>query len=296
MKHFLLRLALFLSLLSLTCAALVVGTVELHRRTIDRCTLGAEIDTVIAGDSHTMWAIDDSQLPGLRNISLNAEGYRYTYLKLRHLLQTDHRIATIYIGVSYHNFAGYYDEYIYGVTFHDYLERYLSLLSRADYEGLVRYAPQHSLGLARSIVQRGFRPGLKGECLMYGQFPAEQKTQVFDASKMQARLEEQFYRSNRVVEPSVSNVEYLQKIVDLCRAHGLRVAALATPLHPEYERRIPASYRRLLRHFLQDSGLPYYDFADLTLSDAEFLPDGDHTNYAGAMTTTRRFKRYHEGG
>jgi hypothetical protein len=294
MKHFLRRLALFLFLLASACAVLVIGTVLLHRRALPNCRLEQNTDAILVGDSHPMWAIDDSQIPGLRNISLNAEGYKYTYLKLRHLLQGEHAIKRIYIGAGYHNFSGYYDAYIDGAMFHQFVERYLSLLTLDDYLGLVRSAPRDVLGLAQRIVQRGFKPGLKRECLLYGRFPEEKKTATFDARHVQTRIREQFYAEGEVLPASASNLEYLQKLVELSRAHGLAITLLATPVHSEYERRVPESYRRMLRSFAQQHGLTLHMFEDLTLTDEHVLPDGDHTNYAGAMLTTRSFKHYHE--
>jgi hypothetical protein len=246
------------------------------------------------GDSHMMWSIDDAKIPGLRNISLNAEGYKYTYLKLQHLLENEHGLTRLYVGVGYHSFSSYFDEYIHGATFHRFAERYLSVMTSGDYAELLRSAPLHALGLAQGIVQRGFKTGLKGECMLYGRFPEDRKTATLDRRTLEVRIREQFYEGGRVVETSTSNLEYLEKIVALGRAHGLDVILLSAPLHPEYARRVPEVYRRKPREFAQHHGLALYTFDDMTLTDAQVLPDGDHTNYDGAMITTEHFKRYHE--
>lgn len=295
MKHFLQRLVIFLSLVLLGSVVAVGVVITLNERALGNCRVGDDVDSVVAGDSHTTWSIDDSQIEGLRNVSFEAEGYRYTYLKLRHLLRTDRKIKRVYLGISYHNFAGYYDEYILGPTFKHNVERYLPVLTAADYEALVRNSPTDVLGLAQYIVRRGFKPGIKGQCLLYGGFPERKMTEQFDFHAMERRIQEQFYESGHVAPPSASNIEYLGKIVELCRRHGVEVIGLGTPLHPEYEKRVPEEYRRLLRRLVKEYRLRYYDFGDLKLSDAQFLPDGDHTNYAGAMLTTRRFEQFHEG-
>jgi hypothetical protein len=36
-----------------------------------------------------------------------------------------------------------------------------------------------------------------------------------------------------------------------------------------------------------------FDFRGLALTDAEFLPDGDHTNYRGAALASQRFAEFH---
>ena len=227
-------------------------------------------------------------------MSLNAEGYKYSYAKLKHVLHTTPSLKTRYVSFGYHNLAGYYDEYILGATFGAYIERYLSVLQRRDYEELFDFGPFEFPELTRKAVQRGLTPGLKGECLLYGTFPTEHMTAEYRAPSMEKRVLDQFYVDGKVGGVSASNLEYLGKLVSLGREHGLRVVLLSPPVHPDYEKRVPAKFKQLLTDFVRAHQLEHFGFEDLVLGDAHFLPDGDHTNYAGAVAATQRFKLYHE--
>lgn len=295
MKRFLLRLGVFASLVVLGYVAALVVIVFLNRRALPNCRLEKPTDSIIIGDSHPMWSIDDTNIPGLRNIALNAEGYKYSYLKLKHLLATEKGIKKIYIGYSHHNLAGYYDEYISGPTFASFIERYLAILETRDYFELAAKNPRKVLDFTQRILQRGWRPALNRRCQIYGTFPGQPMTAKFDFERMEKRIREQYYSSDgEVAPPSTTNIEYLKKLIALSREHGLEIVMLKTPQHEAYEARIPAAYHQRYASFLTENGLKAYGFEDLKLTDAEVLPDGDHLNLDGALATTRRFQQYHE--
>jgi hypothetical protein len=249
---------------------------------------------VIVGDSHTAWAIDAAGIPGVQNVSHNAEGYKYTYAKLRHLLDAEPGVKRIYLGFSFHNLSSYYDEYIAGPTFRSFVERYLSVLSLADYAELVRNDVRHAPDLFTKVVRNGFASGLKRECTLYGRFSDEPMTAVFSLSSTERRIHAQYFEDGKLRGESRLNVEYLGKIIELVRERGVELVILNTPLHPEYVRRVPREFRDAFDRYVQDHHLVVFDFRDLALTDAEFLPDGDHTNYRGAALTSRRFAEFHQ--
>jgi hypothetical protein len=296
MYRFLLRLAAFLAVAATACLALFVVVVLLNRHAVGACQLGDDVDSVIVGDSHTAWAIDDAGMPGLRNVSLNAEGYKYTYLKLQHLLSSDQHVKRIYLAFSYANLSGYYDDYITGATFRMFADRYLGVLSARDYVELVRNSPRTAPDLFRRLLRGGLSTGLHQKCTLYGNFfndPAIRRFETFRPEVMEKRIVEQYYLRGELQAQSALNLDYLEKIIRLVRQHGIELVTLNTPLHPEYERRVPAQFREMYARVLERHSIPSFDFADLKLGDADFLPDGDHTNYPGAMLASRRFAEYH---
>jgi hypothetical protein len=296
MYRFLLRLAAFLAFATATCMVLFVITVLLNRRAVDACRLGDGVDSVIVGDSHTAWAIDDADVPGLRNVSLNAEGYKYTYLKLQHLLRSEPQVRRIYLAFSYANPSAYYDEYIRGATFRFYADRYLGVLSFGDILELVRKSPHTALDLFERLLRDGLSAGIRQKCTLYGDFFGESATrrlETFRFEVMEKRIAEQYYLDGAVQTQSAHNLGYLEKIVHLVREHGVELVTLNTPLHPEYTKRVPVEFRETYARILEQYGISSFDFSDLNLGDAEFLPDGDHTNYSGAMIASQRFAQFH---
>ena len=278
------------------CALLFVGVVLLNRHAVTSCRLGDGVSSVILGDSHTAWAIDDAAVPGVRNVSLNAEGYKYTYLKLQHLMRSEPQVKRVYLALSYANLSAYYDDYVTGSTFRFFAARYVGVLSAKDYVELFRNSPRTAPNLFERLLRDGLSAAIRQNCTLYGNFfsnPDDHRFETFDFEVMEQRIAEQYYTHFGLQAQSKQNLDYLEKIIGLVREHGVELVTLNTPLHPEYQKRIPAAFRQLYEHTLERHRLTNFDFADLGLGDGDFLPDGDHTNYAGAMRTTRRFAEYH---
>lgn len=294
MKKFLQRVVVFLLILGVMSALAVAAVIHLNVRALAACTLPPGTDTIIVGDSHPKSAINDAEIPGLRNIALNAEGYKYTHAKLKYVLPRAPQLKKLYIGFSFHNLSGYYDEYIYGATFKFYVERYLGILGLDDYLLVAKTAPLAIPGLIQRIIQRGLPAGRSGECQLFGTFDRDPMTETFRRASMEQRLAAQYYVDGPLTPPSQANIAALEQVLALAREHELEVIMLNTPLHPEYREAVPESYRELYERFLRERDLRAFDFHDLELSDAHFLPDGDHINYPGAQLTTRRFKEFHE--
>jgi hypothetical protein len=293
MHKFGVRVLAFLAVAVASYALLFLVAMLLNRQAIDNCRLEQGVDSVILGDSHTAWAINDAGMAGVRNVSHNAEGYKYTYAKLRHLLDTEPGIRRVYLGFSYHNLSAYFDEYVVGPTFVQFMERYLGVMGPADYVELGRNGPGTVSAMVRKVLREGLPLGLRRKCLLYGRFSDEPMNGVFNLASAERRIADQYFQDGRLQGQSRLNLEYLERIVGLLRERDVELVLLNTPLHPEYARRVPAQFRELHDRFIGEHALAHYDFSGLELSDAEFLPDGDHTNFRGATLTSRRFAEYH---
>ena len=295
MNGFLLKLATFLVVASLSCAGLFVAVALLNQHAVGGCHLNKGVDSVVVGDSHTAWAIDDAEIPGLQNISLNAEGYKYTYRKLEHLLESEPQLKRVYLAFSYANLSAFFDDYVTGASFRFYADHYLGLLTFGDYIELVRNSPSTAVDLFARLLRSGVPSGIRQRCAMYGQFSpgGSYRRETFRFDVMKKRILEQYYLNGSVQGVSEENLDYLQKIVRLVRSHGVELVALSTPLHPEYSKRIPAKFRELYSQVLTKDAIPSFEFDGLKLGDADFLPDGDHLNYPGALLATRRFAQYY---
>lgn len=296
MKKFLIRIGAFIGIAICGFIVLLAAVIILNHRAIVNCRVEPHVNSVVIGDSHPAWAIDDSKIPGLRNISQNAEGYKYTYAKMRHLLDKNPDIERVYLGFSYHNLSSYFDEYVTGEKFRLFASRYLSVLAPSDILEVIRRDPLHAVDFVTRLLREGFVPGLRGECRLYGRFSSEPMLGEFRISAMEHRIAEQYFdQAGALRGVSRQNLDYLVKIIELARSHGVELIVMKTPLHEEYLRRVPRKFRDLYEAFIEEHGLSRYDFPDLDLGDEDFLPDGDHTNYRGAMRATSHFAAYHLG-
>jgi hypothetical protein len=294
MKNFLKKLGWFFIFSLLLNSAVLILIIAMNRSAVTQCDLEDDVRTVIVGDSHTMWAIDASSIEQVENISLNAEGYVYTYYKLEQLLRSESNLLHVYLGFGYHNLSAYYDEYIYGDQFKSFIHRYIGVMQARDFLNVIVNNPGDLVTIIKNILQKGGRAGLKQQCTLYGRFPSERKLETFNASQMKKRILAQYYDDGKVIGVSESNLIYLDKIVSLLRDNNIEVTLLSTPLHEDYEELVPAEFKQRVADFVSRNDLTIYAFEDLYLSDSEFLPDGDHVNYYGALLTTEKFRDYHE--
>lgn len=294
MNGFLRKLGYFLIFSSVLSSLALLAVVFLNRFAVDNCDLADDVNTVIIGDSHTMWSIDTEDIKNVENISLNAEGYVYTYYKLQHLLSTERDISHVYLGFGYHNLSGYYDDYISGSRFTNFVHRYIGVMPVGELFWVLLKNPKDLSVAFRNILQRGGISGLKQRCTLYGSFPKEKRMETFILSSMKKRVADQYHDAGIVTPISESNFDNLNKIVALLRQNDIELTLLNTPMHRDYIESIPTEYRELYHDFINQRQLRVYEFGDLTLADTDFLPDGDHVNYSGAMLTTKRFKDYHE--
>jgi hypothetical protein len=130
------------------------------------------------------------------------------------------------------------------------------------------------------------------KCDFLGSFPQEKQLLHFNKSNAQKRIDEQYYKSNSVIPYSKINIEYLSKILDLCKTHQIKVIALTTPQQKVYQSMIPDQYIEMYSSFVKEHHLSIFNFEGLTLPDSCYLPDGDHVNYFGAVMVTEYFRKY----
>jgi hypothetical protein len=295
MKLFIKEVTLFILFFVTASIVIIAGILFLNRICLKSCRFGEKITTVIAGDSHCMWSIDDSKLSGVRNISLNAEGYFYTYAKLKYLLKQGNKIRKLHLGFSYHNLSGYYDDYIYGRLSLVFFHRYIDILGFKDYMILFCSNPKNVIRMSPIILRQGVVSLLNRDCTFLGNFPSEVMLKTLDSEKVKKRIQEQYYRNGSVVPFSRINIEYLIKIIDFCKKNNIEVIALSTPEQTDYCRLIPFQYIDAYEQFTKKYNLAVYNFKGLELPDSCYLPDGDHANSNGAAVVTEYFSIYCKG-
>lgn len=294
MKKFVLKFSVFTAVFLFCIGSLMALVIIANQQSLTHCKIQPDIDSLMLGDSHTMWAINDSKIPTLRNISVNAEGYKYSLRKLEHVLASGDKPETVYIGFSYHNLSGYYDQYISGRLFRHVFDRYLPVMQLDDYIGLVKSNTDSLADIFRRLVKEGGKKAIKSSCPLFGGFPPQQMHDEYSRESMLKRIDSQYYQDGQVLAPSSSNRKYLAKLIQLCKTNNINVVLVNTPLHKDYLERIPPEYVKIYDTFLKENSVEVYEFADLPLEDHHFLPDGDHINYAGAARVTEAFKAYHE--
>ena len=296
MARFIKKTILFLAINAALFLVLTTIVVFLNKSFTEDCPSTNGIENIILGDSHIMWSLDDRQLKNTRNFALNAEGYIYTFEKLRYLLNRKNDIKRVYLGFSYHNLSSYYNDYLFGALSLHFFYRYIGILGIDDYKALVWENPKNIILMPPIIFRRGLWNILSRKCTFLGKFPKKKMQQTFQIEKAKERIKAQYYSEGTIDSFSKINVDYLKKIINLCRRNGIEIIALNTPLQAEYQKQIPEKFVSEYGRLLKAYNLEVFEFSGLQLPNSYFLPDGDHVNYNGAMAVTSFFKKRLEIG
>ncbi len=288
MKRFLVKSISFSGALLLLLIILFWISVELNRKLYRNVSIDPGITTLVIGDSHTELAVNDSLLPNTLNISTPAEGYIFTYLKLKNILSQNSHIRNIILGASYHNFSSYYDKYIFEEEPYYLISQYLSLMNYKEILGFIRKSS--SVKNLAAIFRNSFKNIIEYKKDYYpyiGGFHVIDNTDLLTSERIIKRIDSQYYLNNRLMPPSAINKSYFNKILDLCNEKGVCLILLNTPLYSEYFSRIPSEYLNEYQSMINNCGAIEINFSNLKLSADCFLPDGDHLRYRGAMLTTQ---------
>jgi hypothetical protein len=274
-------------------SVLLVGTITfIYKQKLDSVNFDTNVSTVICGDSHTMSAVDDGLLKNAINISNHSQHYLYTYNVLRIVLNNNPQIKTVILGSSFHSF-GEYDRII--LNNDEASEFYPNFFPTLDYESATLIASKNFLSVLKSssrMVKSMTRSIIKNYHSYRG-FPfigfyyKSQNSNLTDSTVITA-IKRHYYLPDGK-EQGLSNYQnkYLDKIGMLCRAGGVRLIIINTPVSDSYFRKIPKkfieNYYSTISNLNQN--VDFWDFHALHLGDESF-GDGDHLNTIGAKTLT----------
>ncbi|ROI09230.1 hypothetical protein EGI11_07400 [Chryseobacterium sp. H3056] len=116
-------------------------------------------------------------------------------------------------------------------------------------------------------------------------------TGVAKIKSVNERINIVFYnKGGEVLNYSLHNLYYLQKINDLCKQSNISLVLISTPLHSLHKDKIPVNYLKKHQEIVNKSNRHLLDYSNL-LEDAKyFMPDGDHVNKRGSISTINIFK------
>jgi hypothetical protein len=265
--------------------------------------LGAELRVIVLGDSHTETAIDPTLIEGSRNVSQTSEHYLYTYYKLRHLLADNQHIEHVVLGFSYHNLSDAMDKALFDPSLSGKMfARYFLLLDLPALRTLsqptnsyVINALKHVFGVPFQLERNALASALRGKRVrlpFWGEFYRRDASNLADEVFDDAINRHYTYPDGAQRALSPLQAEYLDKIMDLCREHGVELTLISPPLHPRYRARVPAAfataYGRVARQVANpDDGVRLLDLSAIELDEGSY-GDPDHVNVRGAEVVSAR--------
>ena len=239
-----------------------------------KLTALSEHSVLLMGDSQIQRLIGDSISLGAKNLASSGEHYYFTYQKLQTLIQNkNHRIDTIILGVSIHNFAPVFNRLI-NLNFTEgkkSLKRYLYFIQ--IFEDSVFLTTFDKI-LKPLIIGIYSVPDFGGFYESTNSNPNEEViNKAFNMHFSIKQNEGKFSDSQR---------DYLYKIDRLCTKNDIDLVLVSTPYHFIYKEKIDSKYfdffsksLKKLKHrshlnFIEDHIAP------------RFMSDANHLNKLGA--------------
>jgi hypothetical protein len=269
--------------------------------------LDNDIKILIIGDSHQMSALDPNVIKNSKNIALDSENYFFTYYKLKYYLSHNPNIKNVILGFSTHNVSKMSSEmFIYHEpTEKQVLERYYRIL---DFEGKSRIMSfrkyfiisvlKYDLGIPLEI----YKDDLLMKILLHrnvdetdykfiGGFYKSEQSNV-NMKDIQNKIKEYYY-NEQMIYPGISDleIEYLNKIVEICSKKGIKVYLYSSPVFPLYKNLIPKEnlidFERVKNDVIKNhENTVYIDHTDYILEQTYF-GDQDHLNSFGAKVVSK---------
>lgn len=275
----------YLFLLGIVTTILIGLLQVISNQSFKAYSFESKITTLFAGDSHVSNAFDDSKISNGKNIGLLAESYYFTYYKLRSLLEHN-PIKQVYLGVGCHNMSSYYDDFIAGQYTDPTAAKYFPSLPKSEKIKLFSIDGISYASFAKHILEEEIN-GLVFSPSAIGDFDNGFVDVIANKASMDKRIKFQFYKGSQERSFSKSNIEYLQKIIDLCKEKKVNLKFVTTPLHPYYENKIPQKFKKKLNEIATTNNISLLRFQNLDFQEDEFIPDGDHVSVKGAIKTTK---------
>ena len=240
---------------------------------LDNCKI------LILGDSHVQKSLNPCFFNAAKNISQSAEPYFVTYWKLKKLLHTNKTIDTLLLGFSFHNISAFNDKKLIDPSWSS--EMFYRIYPIEEFEtlnGIEIDFWEYFKILAREMC---LYPK-KNHINYIGCYGNSRRSDISDYN---TSIKRHFYYNNNNVGISTTSIDFLNKIITLCRDSKINNILITSPLHKEYLKRIPSNftqeYLKLKNELTTNNGVPVLDFSSIVLNDTCFL-NSDHLNESGA--------------
>ena len=240
---------------------------------------------LILGDSHTECAIDDSMVSKSVNISQSADVYFYSFIKLRKFLKINSDIKTVILGISEKSLynKGWFQS---NKSMRRKSNNYFRLMNLNDFRVLLEAgginafiylaeASFHNFTRSLTIQESDYRDMRIGG---YKKLKRDKLDEAIARYKKQSNIDRTY---------SENQIEYLLKIVDLCKKYKVKLILLNTPIYVYY-RNENDSYK--LNQFIKKrigSYAEYWDYSNYLLPDFGY-GDFGHLNYRGAEIFSKK--------
>lgn len=259
-------------------------------------SLSNSVATIFLGHSQPEGAFNDSLIAHTKNLCNGGEAYLYSYKKLQIVLQHNPQVKNVIISFSNNQIEKKMDEWTYD---DEHLEQYFSKynfqMNSEEYLKVLKNNPTGTLKAefqsivhnAKSIVKRNnaFANNNFGGYLYLKRFKTDSLLKNNYIEKLRKEISDTI---------SQTNIEYLKKMVTLCKEKKVAVFFVRTPIHNVLFNVLNEIEFQEIRK-KEFNEIPFLDLHNFPLSNDEF---GDflHLNYKGAKKFSVFFNDLLENG
>jgi hypothetical protein len=240
-------------------------------------------DVLIAGDSHPQMAIDPSRMISAINIAKTAEPYVLTYWKLKYIFK-HHKPKILILGFAHHNISAFNDMKFWNKKWSHEMFRRSYIINEFN-----------SIDDMRLDRMEFYKVFIKEMCLyphndhfkFIGGYSNSNRS---DLSDIKSAIIRHYYYKNTELNISETEITYLNRIVSLCKKHGINLILVGTPVTEKYLELIPDIFKRrydIEKIRLLSENSIVADFTCTFYEDNLYL-DADHLNEKGASKFTHQ--------
>ena len=244
---------------------------------------------IFIGDSHIQKSIEASKLPQSINIAQVSESFYYSFYKLKYLKDNNVSIKSVNLGVGYHSFSEFYDNFTFGLNSEDIRARYFYILPFMENFSYNLHHITSILNFSKSIISKNANSVTEKDDLQHtflGGYSNSFVNNKVDSLYIQKRIEDQFYKGGKSLNISKINSSYFDSIVTFSRKNKIKLTLIFTPVHPMYEKQVPVHFKKYFTQKCKRSGCNLIVFDSIHFFNDCFYLDGDHVTKKGADKIT----------
>ena len=246
-------------------------------------SLAPDANCIILGHSHPECAFNDSLIDHFQNVAQSAESYFYTYLKLKNLLKNNPQVKTVFVEYTNNQITMEMNLWTWGDKYLDnQFPKYAAVMQSDDLKLLLQHNANSVFKSLPVAVKKNlvFLLGNYRNYIKYNTWGGYLYLEKQNKNFIEKEIEKIGVASASSSATSWVNIEYLQKIIHLCKINKVAILLVRSPLNPLYEgTKNEMEYQKILHE--KFAGTPLLDFKDFPLPSNAFA-DEEHLNHRGA--------------
>jgi hypothetical protein len=288
MKKLITKFILFVLLLSGIIALSFIGISKIiHEKASFK--LQKPVESIVLGNSHSESALNDSIITNFSNISQSGESYFYTYIKLKQIVKDNPEIQTIFLAFSNEVIDVGMNEWTWGDQFIAYrFPKFAPFMDLQQHYILASNNPRSYIENLSKSIKKNSGKIFKNNYLFINDHIGGYKNLNQSVEDL-AGTKENPTQTNKV-KLSLTNLRFLDKIVNFCRERKIKLLFIRCPLHPNYKGYYNESE---LQHLLKTrhSSIQFLDFAKFPLENTDYF-DLEHLNFEGSKKFSKWFETH----